>query len=96
MADLVECIGSSSNSSSLIQVCESLLYAEETSVRGKALESLKKVLAVYETKKKEGEIISLVKRLANSDYTTAKSMTPALIVAATSYLSSSFQAELYK
>lgn len=96
LPDLTEHIGGSSNASCLIEIFERLLYVEETNVREKALQGLKGVLAVYETKKKEGEILSLVKRLANSDYSTAKSMTPELIVIASPYLSPSFQADLYK
>lgn len=69
---------------------------EDSAVREKALQGLKGVLGVYETKKKEGELISLVKRLANSDYSTAKSMTPELIVIVSPYLSPTFQADLYK
>ena len=96
LSDLTDCIGGNTHASCLIEIYERLLYAEESSVREKALEGLKGVLAIYETKKKEGEIISLVKRLANSDYSSAKSMTPELIVIASPYLSSTFQADLYK
>lgn len=93
---MIDCIGGHSNSSCLIDLYERLLYAEESSVRERALEGLKQVLAVYETKKKEGEVISLVKRLANSEFSSAKSMAPQLIVIASPYLSASFQADLYK
>lgn len=79
-----------------MEVYEHLFQAEEPGIREKALEGLRKALQVYDSKKKEGELVALIKRVASYELPTAKSMAPPLIVIAASLVSSASQNDLLK
>ena len=69
LGNFTELIGGPSHSLVLIKILENLSCAEETIVRDKAIESLKKVLGQARIKDKEADYIELIKRLINGQET---------------------------
>jgi len=91
----IDYVGGPANSLCLLKPLEPLACAEESLVRDKAIESLKKVIAVAKIKDHESEIIDLLKRLSkDTDCFTGKIAAAALAPVCFSHVNSTNQQDL--
>ena len=91
----VDLVGGSANVLVILKALEPLVCAEESIVRDKAIESLKKVLASSRIKEREGEVMDLIKRLQkDSESFTGRIAAASIIPVCFPSVSSSSQQDL--
>eukprot|EP01017_Pseudomicrothorax_dubius_P017045 TRINITY_DN1934_c0_g1_i5.p1 TRINITY_DN1934_c0_g1~~TRINITY_DN1934_c0_g1_i5.p1 ORF type:complete len:499 (+),score=139.99 TRINITY_DN1934_c0_g1_i5:144-1640(+) len=93
IGDFVDLVGGPAYAVSLLPVIESLCYNEDTVVRDKTIEALKKILARLEARRAEAQIQAMVKKLCTGESYTAKSAATYIIPIVYQSLSPSAQAE---
>eukprot|EP00331_Platyophrya_macrostoma_P022532 CAMPEP_0176453318 /NCGR_PEP_ID=MMETSP0127-20121128/29152_1 /TAXON_ID=938130 /ORGANISM="Platyophrya macrostoma, Strain WH" /LENGTH=578 /DNA_ID=CAMNT_0017842125 /DNA_START=154 /DNA_END=1890 /DNA_ORIENTATION=+ len=91
LPNLCEVIGSGNL---LLPAVEKLCYAEDITVRDKAIAGFKRVLAKVDIKKSEENIMGIIKRFVSADYHTAKGAAASIIPTVYPMVSSNSQSDL--
>ena len=94
LGSFIPLVGGSEHAHALLPPLESLATVEETVVRDKAVESLKKVAVEHSPSDLEAHFVPLVKRLAAGDWFTSRTSACGLFAVAYKTVSASVKAEL--
>lgn len=80
-------VGGPAHALTIIRILEKLCQLDEATVRDKATESIKKILACLRLKEIEGQVMETIKRLMNGDNYQSKFAATQLIPAVFAHLS---------